>query len=110
MFSLFALTTSSRGSAVRLGAQTAMMARSARVVALGLSLLASHAMGHMNSEVNLARSRRLHSESVNEKWQCEENEVCADGCLQCSSVTCRTEASAHVDGFRGLRTDAWAGW
>lgn len=43
-------------------------------------MLVGRAMGHMNSEVNLARSRRLQEdgtekESVNAKWQCEAVEV-----------------------------------
>ena len=64
----------------------ASMGRCARVGALGLCMLAGAAMGHMNSEVNLVRNRRLQEEdssgsgsgeeeSVNAKWQCEPNEV-----------------------------------
>eukprot|EP00752_Nemacystus_decipiens_P018730 g16793.t1 len=55
------------------------MGRCARVGALGLCMLVGGVMGHMNSEVNLARSRRLQEdgteeESVNAKWQCEVDE------------------------------------
>eukprot|EP00903_Cladosiphon_okamuranus_P005957 g5882.t2 len=56
------------------------MGRCACAGALGLCMLVGGAMGHMNSEVNLARNRRLQeedtdsSESVNAKWQCEPNE------------------------------------
>lgn len=43
-------------------------------------MLVGGALGHMSSEVNLARSRRLQEdgteeESVNAKWQCEVDEV-----------------------------------
>ena len=43
-------------------------------------MLVGEALGHMSSEVNLARSRRLQEdgteeESVNAKWQCEVDEV-----------------------------------
>ncbi len=55
------------------------MRRWARVGALGLLALLEGAMGHMNSEVNLVRSRRLQegngTESINAKWQCAADEV-----------------------------------
>lgn len=41
---------------------------------MGLSILIGHASGHWNSNVNLARDRRLQDEngdSINAQWQCE---------------------------------------
>lgn len=61
------------------------MGKCARAGTLGLCMLVGGAMGHMNSEVNLVRNRRLQEdssgssrseeESVNARWQCEANEV-----------------------------------
>lgn len=71
------------------------MGRCARVGALGLCMLVGRAIGHMNSEVNLARSRRLQEdgtmeESVNAKWQCEADEVraVAHGPRPCMGTRC----------------------
>lgn len=93
------------------------MARCAVLGALGLGMLVGRAMGHMNSEVNIARtSRRLlqnltaasESESVNSKWQCEANEVgvgAAVPVIYSSSNSSAVSLYAHTDSSRSQGTD-----